>query len=97
MAGGHSLIVATMTKRQQDNRIKKLEKEWEETAHPFNDAVDSSVRYVKKELSRFTNYMMYRKRPSKKIDRITDTAIWWFIMTIIFFAYKGITYTIFGR
>lgn len=86
-----------MTKRQQDNRIKKLEKEWEETAHPFNDAVDSFVKYVKKEITRFNNYMMYRKRPSNRIDRIADTFTWWVIMTIIFFAYKGITYTVFGR
>jgi hypothetical protein len=86
-----------MTKRQQDNRIKKIEKEWEEQAHPFNDGIDRVYRFWKRETSIFTNYMMYRKRPSNKADRFADTLLWWFIMTIIFFAYKGFCYTLFGR
>ena len=97
MAGSHSLTVATMTKRQQDNRIKKLEKEWEEQAHPFNDAVDSFIKYVKKEIKMFTNYMMYRKRPSNKIERFADTFMWWFIIIVIYFALEGFFYKLTGR
>ncbi len=86
-----------MTKRQENIRISKKEKEWEEIAKPSNDAVYLVMKYVKSEMKRFTNYMMYRKRPSNKIERFADNFTWWFIIVVIFFALKGFTYWLTGR
>lgn len=86
-----------MTKRQENIRIKKIEKHFKEISKPANDAIDMFSKYVKREIKTFTNYMMYRKRPTNKVDRYADTFIWWFIIVIIFFALKGITYTFTGR
>lgn len=90
-------MVATMTKRQQDNRIKKIEKEWEEQAHPFHDGIDLFVKYVKRELKDFMNSMMYRQKPKNKVDRFYENFVWWLKIIGIFFMLKGITYWLTGR
>jgi len=86
-----------MTKRQQDNRIKRLEKEWEEQAHPFNDAIDWLSKYVKKNIKDTMNSLMYRKKPTDKKDRIADEIVWWLKLIGIFFMFKGISYWLTGR
>lgn len=86
-----------MTKRQQDNRIRRLDKKWEESIHPFNDVINLFLKHIKLEIRIFTNYMMYRKRPSNRVERYADTFVWWFIIVVIFFALKGFTYWLTGR
>lgn len=86
-----------MTKRQENIRIKKLENEWDKSSKKTNDTIDLFLKYVKKEIKIFTNFMMYRKRPSDKIERLADTFTWWFIIIVIFFALKGFTYWLTGR
>lgn len=86
-----------MTKRQENIRLKKHEKHFDEIAKPSNDAIAIVFRYLKREIKTFTNYMMYRKRPSNKFDRFADTFLWWFIVIIIYFALEGFFYKITGR
>ncbi len=90
-------MATIMTKRQENIRLKKYEKYLEKVAKPSNDALAIIFRYVKKEIKRFTNYMMYRTRPSNKFDRFADNFLWWFIIVVIYFALEGFFYKITGR
>lgn len=54
-------------------------------------------RFIKREWRIIVNSMMYNKRPSDRLERFLDQAEWWFKIIMIFFALKGITYTIWGR
>lgn len=86
-----------MTKRQENRKIDEISKKWGKIAEPSQDAVSVAMRYFKREIKRFTNYMMYRKRPTDKIERYADTFMWWFIIVIIYFALEGFTYKFTGR
>ncbi len=86
-----------MTKRQENIRIKKKEKEWEDIAKPTGDIIDLCVKYVKKEIKNFMNSMMYRQKPKNKTERSMENFMWWLKIIGIFFMLKGITYWMTGR
>lgn len=86
-----------MTKRQENIRLKKYEKHFEEVAKPSRDVIDLVVKYVKREIKDFMNSMMYRQKPKDKTERFFENFMWWLKLIGIFFMFKGITYWMTGR
>lgn len=85
-----------MTKRQQDNKIKRFDKKWEEDNKSFNKFVDRSARHVSLQFKYMINYFMFYK-PSDKFNRKWHIGEMTLIYLGIYFAIRGFMYTVFGR
>lgn len=86
-----------MTKSSETKRIKRKIREWDEILSPFSSKFAGLQREIRIVIKMIKEYMMYHPKPKNKTDRIWHEVGWWFFLVMIFFAFKGISYTLFGR
>ena len=86
-----------MTKDIEEKKLEAKKKQWDGAVAEFDVFWNGVKREVRISTRKMLNFLMYYKKPSKKGERFAHTAEWWAFMIGVFFAFKGITYTVFGR
>lgn len=86
-----------MTKSSENRKIKQKDDEFRKIAESFNGFFAEVFKQFFKQVKVSMDFMMYSQKPRDKRDRTAHAFLWWFWVSMIFFAIRGFCYTVFGR